>query len=68
MAPDRPRSPLRFLGVGLELGGVVAVMAWIGYGIDQWLDSRPWGIVTMALLGVTGGLYNLIKRALKELG
>jgi len=66
--PDGPKdpSPMRLLGAGMELGGVVVVMAGIGYGIDRWLDSGPWGVAVMSLVGVTGGLYNLIKQALRD--
>ncbi|MBI1371421.1 MAG: hypothetical protein GC159_01480 [Phycisphaera sp.] len=58
-------NPMKFAGIGLELAGVIAVLTWIGYGVDRWLDSAPWGLIGGALIGIVGGLYNVIKDVLK---
>lgn len=65
MAGDSP-NPAELAGIGLELAGAVGAMALLGYLVDRWLGTGPWGVVVGAMLGVAGGLYNLIKRALKE--
>ncbi|MBI1369695.1 MAG: hypothetical protein GC162_13700 [Planctomycetes bacterium] len=60
--PEQPEpSPWRFMGAGLELAGVIGLMAAIGYGIDRYFGSDPWGVMIGACLGLVGGLYNLIK-------
>lgn len=65
MARSRKSSPFRHVGLGLELAGAVCLMSLIGYGIDRWQDTAPWGLFIMASLGIIGGLYNLIKEAIR---
>lgn len=55
------------MGAGMELGGAVLVMALIGHGIDRWLENeKPWGIIVMSMIGIAGGLYNLIKAVIQD--
>ena len=35
-----------------------------GYWIDSRYDSRPWGVLIGAVLGLVGGMYNLIRVSL----
>ena len=55
----------RYLGLGMEMAIGVA----LGYVAGWWLDERygwaPWGVMVGSLLGVAGGLYLLIKEALR---
>ncbi len=61
---DRP-SWLRYSGIGIEFASAVAVFALLGYWIDQHYGwRRPWGLLTGAALGLTGGMYNLIRQSL----
>jgi ATP synthase protein I len=57
---------MRFLGAGMELAGAVGGMALIGYALDHWLGTEPWGVVIGATLGIIGGLYNLVKQVTQE--
>ncbi len=41
--------------------GAVVMLGAVGYGIDRWLDTGPWGVVVGLLLGVVVGFYELIK-------
>jgi len=54
-----------YLGVGLEL----AVGVTLGYVVGHWLDKRfgwdPWGVVVGAGIGFAGGMYLLIKAAIR---
>ena len=55
----------RFLGLGLQL----AVGVGLGLAVGSWLDRRygwsPRGALIGCFLGLAGGLYLLVKEALK---
>jgi F0F1-type ATP synthase assembly protein I len=55
---------VRYSGVGLELAGAMAGLALIGYWIDGHYGTQPWGIIAGVMIGLVGGLYNLIKQSL----
>jgi len=44
-----------------SLVGGILVLGGIGYAIDGWKNSSPWGLVIGLCLGVTVGFYQLIK-------
>jgi len=47
-------------GVGVELGGIVAVFCLGGWWLDGKLGtSGPWFLLAGAFLGIGGGLYKL---------
>lgn len=54
-------------GKGLELAAGVAVFAVIGWWLDNWLSSSPWFFLTLAGVGLVGGMYNLWKSVKKYL-
>jgi F0F1-type ATP synthase assembly protein I len=51
--------------VGLELAGATAGLAFVGYWIDGKYGTGPWGILGGVLIGIVGGLYNMVKESLK---
>lgn len=63
---SRQRSLMvRFAGMGVEFAAGIVVFVLVGYWIDSKLDSAPIGVVTGALLGCVGGMYNLIRNAIR---
>ena len=56
---------VRHSGVGLELAGALAGFALIGYWIDRWYGTEPWGLLIGVILGLVGGLYNLVRQSLQ---
>lgn len=56
---------VRHSGVGLELAAALAGFALIGYWIDRWYETEPWGLVIGVILGLVGGLYNLVRQSLQ---
>lgn len=55
---------VRYSGVGLELAGATAGLALLGYWIDRHFATSPWGILGGVVIGIVGGLYNLVKQSL----
>jgi ATP synthase protein I len=66
MSADR-RFPgwVRYSGIGLELAGATAGLALVGYWIDQRFGTSPWGILGGVVIGLGGGLYNLVRESLE---
>ena len=58
---------VRYSGVGLELAGATAGLAFLGYWIDGKYGTAPWGILSGVLIGIVGGLYNMVKESLKAI-
>jgi F0F1-type ATP synthase assembly protein I len=65
MSADRMPGWVRHSGVGLELAAAIAGFSLIGYWIDSRYGSEPWGLVGGIVLGLVGGLYNLVKQSLQ---
>jgi F0F1-type ATP synthase assembly protein I len=55
---------MRLAGVGIELAAAVGGFAVVGHLVDRWQGSHPKGLLIGAVLGLIGGLYNLIKASL----
>src|ERR1700751_4256642 len=53
------------LGLGLRIG-IELVVAFgaapgLGWAIDRWLGTRPWGIIVLFFLGVAAGMLNVYR-------
>ena len=49
------------LGIELVIGVVVGVI--LGSAIDDWMGTKPWGMLAMILLGFAAGIRNVIREA-----
>ena len=47
--------------VGVELLSAVAVGGAIGWGLDVWLETRPWLMLVLLLLGGVAGILNVYR-------
>ena len=47
--------------VGSEFFSGILVGLVFGYGIDHLFGTKPWGMVSMILLGFAAGLWNIFK-------
>ena len=56
---------VRHSGVGLELAGAMAGLALLGYWIDGRFGTAPWGIIGGVVIGLVGGLYNMVSESLQ---
>jgi len=56
----------RLATVGMELAAAVGGGCLLGYWVDREFGTDPWGLVIGAVLGIVGGLYNLVRKAVRE--
>ncbi len=52
--------------LGSEFFAAIIVGAGLGYLLDMFLPTRPWGMIVLLLLGFAAGVLNIV-RASKEL-
>ena len=63
----RPNSR-RLAGIGFELAAAVAGFVLFGYWVGKYFGRAELGIVIGAVLGLIGGMYNLIRVTLAASG
>jgi hypothetical protein len=61
-----PGSVWRLASTGVELAGAVAGGCLLGYWVDWHFGTGRWGLIIGASLGIIGGLYNMIRKAVLE--
>jgi F0F1-type ATP synthase assembly protein I len=65
--PEEPKSGSdwsRLSSIGFELVAAVGGFTFAGYLWDHHFRTLPWGTLTGAVLGLIGGMYNLIRQSL----
>ena len=53
--------------IGVELVGALVVAIFLGWAVDRWLGTRPWGMIVFFFLGIAAGMLN-VYRAVSGLG
>lgn len=48
-------------GASYTLVGAVILLGGIGYTVDRWQGSAPWGLLIGLMLGIVVGFYELVK-------
>lgn len=59
------KEAIRLWSLGLNFVGGVAGGLLIGYLIDRWQGTNPWGVLIGAGVGLVGGMWGIIREALK---
>jgi ATP synthase protein I len=69
--PEEPKpstrsdsSWIRLSSIGFELAAAVAGFTLAGYWWDRHFGTSPWGLLIGVVLGLVGGMYNLIRQSL----
>jgi len=52
--------------VGIELVSAIAIGTFVGYWIDQWLNTPPFAMIVFFFLGFAAGFLNLYKAQTKN--
>lgn len=63
--PSPRPSWTRYAGMGFELAAAIVGFCLLGLWIDYRYQTKPWGLLICLLLGLVGGMYNLIRQALR---
>ena len=50
-------------GASYTLVGGIILLGGIGYAVDRWWGTAPWGLVIGLALGIVVGFYELIRTA-----
>jgi ATP synthase protein I len=50
-------------GASYTLVGAIIVLGGLGYAVDRWQGSAPWGLLIGLGLGMVVGFYELVKTA-----
>jgi F0F1-type ATP synthase assembly protein I len=58
---DNLRSAGPAVVAGYTLIGAIALLGGLGYAVDAWRGTSPWGLLIGLLLGVVVGFYELAK-------
>jgi ATP synthase protein I len=49
------------LRVSTDFSSAVAIGAFLGYGLDRYLKTQPWGMVILIVLGIMAGGLNVYR-------
>lgn len=55
----------RYTGMGVELAGSIIGLTLVGFWVDRQFGTGRKGLITGAILGIVGGFYNFLRRALE---
>ena len=66
--PIEPMSggPWRLAGMGTELAAAVLGGCALGWWVDRYFGTGHWGLIVGASIGIVGGLYNLVRKAVLD--
>ncbi len=63
VAPPSGRGYGLALRLGADFVAGIAVGAALGWGIDRWFGTSPWGLMLFLLLGFAAGVLSLLRTA-----
>ena len=52
-------------GASYTLVGGIILLGGIGYAVDRWWGSSPWGLVIGLALGIVVGFYEIVRVSLQ---
>ncbi|MEX0593945.1 MAG: AtpZ/AtpI family protein [Balneolaceae bacterium] len=64
--PSLDQNSLRYLSLGAEIAAGLAIPLWIGYKLDEWLETSPWFLLGGSIAGLLILLGIFLKLAKDE--
>ena len=64
-AAAAPSTLRQYAGMGTELAGSICGLTLAGYWFDRHYQTGNKGTIVGVIIGVVGGMYNFLRRALK---
>jgi ATP synthase protein I len=61
--PEQNSAGALALRFGGEFGAAVLVGAGLGYGVDYWVHTGPWGLIIGLTAGFAAGIVNVVRAA-----
>ena len=61
--PEQTSAGSLALRFGGEFGAAVLVGAGLGYGVDYWVHTGPWGLIIGLAAGFAAGIVNVVRVA-----
>jgi ATP synthase protein I len=49
------------LRIGVEFVATIALATALGWGVDRWLGTGPWGMIVLFFLGVATGMVSVYR-------
>lgn len=49
------------LRIGVEFVATIAIASFLGWALDRWLGTGPWGMIVMFFLGVGAGMTSVYR-------
>lgn len=70
-AATGPKSPIskessNAIRMGTDFGAAIVVGVVLGYWVDRWLHTKPFGIILFMLLGFAAGFMNIYRAQTKK--
>jgi ATP synthase protein I len=59
LVPQDVMQPVKASQSGYEFVGTVIICTGIGYLLDRYIGTKPWGIIGMLILGFVAGIVNV---------
>ena len=53
-------------GASYTLVGGIILLGGLGYAVDEWRGTSPWGLVVGLFLGIVVGFYELVKTVYRK--
>jgi len=60
---DHKRVSENLAGLGWQIASTLVVFTLAGYGLDRWLDTKPWLLLAGAMLGMISVFMQIFRIA-----